>query len=107
MSDHANKYTRVVAFKFGGSSLLGAQRMLHAAGLVRAAAKKSSVCVVVSAMKGVTDPLLAIEQALTDPGFTPRIDDVPRLLDLFAAQGERAEFAERALLRAHPQSTPG
>ncbi len=25
----------VVAFKFGGSSLLGAERMLHAAGLVR------------------------------------------------------------------------
>ena len=26
----------MVAFKFGGSSLLGAERMLHAAGLVRA-----------------------------------------------------------------------
>src|SRR5713226_6614876 len=48
---------RVVAFKFGGSSLLGAERMLHAAGLARRAARSSSVAVVVSAMKGVTDDL--------------------------------------------------
>jgi len=54
----------VVAFKFGGSSLLGADRMLHAAGLVRAATRKSSVTVVVSAMKGVTDHLLSIARAL-------------------------------------------
>ena len=51
---------RVVAFKFGGTSMLGAERMLHAAGLVRDAAKTSSVVVVVSAMKGVTDRLLSI-----------------------------------------------
>ena len=38
--------------------------MLHAAGLVRAESRESSVCVVVSAMKGVTDHLLAIERAL-------------------------------------------
>jgi aspartate kinase len=56
----------VVAFKFGGSSLLGAQRMLHAAGLVRPVARTSQVVVVVSAMKGVTDRLLAIAQALAD-----------------------------------------
>jgi aspartate kinase len=54
----------LVAFKFGGSSLLGADRMLHAAGLVRAAARASSVTVVVSAMKGVTDHLLSIARAL-------------------------------------------
>src|SRR5205807_541366 len=53
-----------VAFKFGGSSLLGAERMLHAARLVREAAQKSKVVVVVSAMKGVTDHLLTIEKAL-------------------------------------------
>src|SRR5712691_3093214 len=56
----------VVAFKFGGSSLLGAGRMLHAAGLVRAATRASSVIVVVSAMKGVTDHLLSIARALAD-----------------------------------------
>jgi len=56
----------VVACKFGGSSLLGAERMLHAAGLVRSIAEASQVVVVVSAMKGVTDRLLAIAQALAD-----------------------------------------
>lgn len=54
----------VIAFKFGGSSLAGAERMLHAASLVRAAAQTSSVAVVVSAMKGVTDHLLSIAHAL-------------------------------------------
>ena len=51
---------RVLAFKFGGSSLLGAERMLHAAQLIREAACEASVVVVVSAMKGVTDSLLGI-----------------------------------------------
>lgn len=55
---------KVMAFKFGGSSLLGTERMLQSAGLVRDAAKASQVSVVVSAMKGVTDHLLSIEQAL-------------------------------------------
>jgi len=54
----------LVAFKFGGSSLLGADRMLHAAGLVRPVAQRMQVVVVVSAMKGVTDRLLGIAQAL-------------------------------------------
>lgn len=56
--------SKVVAFKFGGSSLLGAERMFHAARLVREAAEVSRVAVVVSAMKGVTDHLLSIEKAL-------------------------------------------
>jgi bifunctional aspartokinase / homoserine dehydrogenase 1 len=56
----------LVAFKFGGSSLLGAKRMLHAAGLVRPAAQLMQVIVVVSAMKGVTDRLLEIAQALNE-----------------------------------------
>jgi aspartokinase/homoserine dehydrogenase 1 len=55
---------RLVAFKFGGSSLLGADRMLHAAGLVSAAGRACKVTVVVSAMKGVTDRLLSVAQAL-------------------------------------------
>lgn len=54
----------VIAFKFGGSSLLGAERMLHAAGLVREATVRSRVCVVVSAMKGVTDRLLEVARLL-------------------------------------------
>ena len=53
-----------LAFKFGGSSLMGADRMLHAAGIVREAATQSSVVVVVSAMKGITDSLLAIAASL-------------------------------------------
>ena len=56
----------LIAFKFGGSSLLGAQRMLHAASLVRPVAETSRVVVIVSAMKGVTDRLLATAHALAD-----------------------------------------
>src|SRR5260370_21457435 len=55
-----------VVFKFGGSSLLAAARMLPAAGLVRDATQSSNVAVVVSAMKGVTDHLLSIARALAD-----------------------------------------
>ena len=62
----AKQRRNVVAFKFGGSSLLGADRMLHAASLVCAAARASSVTVVVSAMKGVTDHLLSAARALAD-----------------------------------------
>jgi len=56
----------VVALKFGGTSLLGAQRMLHAAGLVRLAVQSSSVIVIVSAMKGATDRLLSISRYLAE-----------------------------------------
>jgi aspartate kinase len=55
----------VVTFKFGGSSLLGAERMVLAARLVLAEAEESGVCVVVSAMKGVTDHLFSIERILS------------------------------------------
>ncbi len=54
----------IVAFKFGGTSLLGAERMLHAADLVRQAAQSSRVVAIVSAMKGITDHLLGISQSL-------------------------------------------
>lgn len=60
-----------VAFKFGGSSLLGAKRMLHAADLVRSAAAKNRVAVVVSAMKGVTDQLLGLARSM-EAGKTQR-----------------------------------
>jgi aspartokinase/homoserine dehydrogenase 1 len=56
----------IIAFKFGGTSLLGAERMLHAAGLVKPVARGSNVVVIVSAMKGVTDRLLAVAQFLAE-----------------------------------------
>ena len=56
--------SEVLAFKFGGSSLLGAERMFHAASLVRDASSTANVVVVVSAMKGITDGLLSIAAAL-------------------------------------------
>jgi len=56
----------VIAFKFGGSSLFGAERLLHAAALVRDTAQTSPVVVVVSAMKGVTDCLLHLAHLLSE-----------------------------------------
>jgi len=73
----------LVAFKFGGSSLVGAERMLHAAGLVRPVAQLMQVIVVVSAMKGVTDRLLAIAQAVSE------------------GQNQHARAEAEALLRLH------
>jgi bifunctional aspartokinase / homoserine dehydrogenase 1 len=73
----------VVTFKFGGTSLLGAKRMLHAASLVRPVAESSQVVVVVSAMKGVTDRLLAIAQ------------------DLANRKNHRARAEAEAVLRLH------
>jgi bifunctional aspartokinase / homoserine dehydrogenase 1 len=58
--------SEIVAFKFGGTSLLGAKRMLHAASLVQPLTRTSQVVVVVSAMKGVTDRLISIAQSLGD-----------------------------------------
>ena len=73
----------LLAFKFGGSSLLGAERMLHAAGLVRPVAQRMQVVVVVSAMKGVTDRLLGIAQALGE------------------RKSQRARSEAEAVLRSH------
>jgi len=67
--DPLSRRQSIVAFKFGGTSLLGAKRMLHAAGLVRPVAQTSQVVVVVSAMKGVTDRLLAVGGALENGKF--------------------------------------
>ena len=78
----AEQPRNVVAFKFGGSSLLGAGRMLHAAGLVRAAAQASTVTVVVSAMKGVTDHLLSIARALGDGKLAHARREAEFVLDL-------------------------
>jgi bifunctional aspartokinase / homoserine dehydrogenase 1 len=62
----ASPHQNVTALKFGGSSLFGAERMVHAAGLVQEAAACSNVVVVVSAMKGVTDRLLSISRSLAE-----------------------------------------
>jgi aspartokinase/homoserine dehydrogenase 1 len=94
----------VTAFKFGGSSLLGAERMLHSAALAREAALRSRVCVVVSAMKGVTDRLLAVAELLArnEPQKARRrAEDITglhleTLQDLKLAEGER-ERVEREL----------
>ena len=72
----------VLAFKFGGSSLFGANRMLHAANLVREAALDAQVVVVVSAMKGVTDRLLAIARYLEAGCRTDARRDAEQLLRL-------------------------
>lgn len=83
---HAQSFTQnVVAFKFGGSSLLGAKRMLHAAGLVRAAARASNVIVVVSAMKGVTDRLLNIARALAEGKLAYARNEAEGLIHLHLA----------------------
>jgi aspartate kinase len=71
-----------VAFKFGGSSLLGASRMLHAAHLVQTAARTSRVVVVVSAMKGVTDRLLALANLLADHHLSAARREAEALVDL-------------------------
>lgn len=76
------QFPNVVAFKFGGTSLLGADRMLHAAGLVHAATLASRVTVVVSAMKGVTDHLLSIARALADGKFAQARREAEFVLDL-------------------------
>jgi bifunctional aspartokinase / homoserine dehydrogenase 1 len=55
----------VTAFKFGGSSLAGAERMLRAASLVQEAAQASPLVVIVSAMKGITNRLLEVAQLLS------------------------------------------
>jgi len=72
--------TATLAFKFGGSSLLGADRMQHAASLVREAASHSNVVAVVSAMKGITDRLLAIAKTLEAGCRTDACRDAENIL---------------------------
>ena len=96
---------KTVAFKFGGSSLLGADRMLHAAQLVEAAAQESDVVVVVSGMKGVTDRLLSLANLLTGGKHSAARREAENLVDqhLDVLQGleldEAAEFGVRQELQ--------
>jgi aspartate kinase len=95
-----NKQRRnVLAFKFGGSSLLGAERMVHAAGLVRSAAVASSVSVVVSAMKGVTDHLLSIARALAEGKLAHARREAELVLDLHLEVVHDLRLTEHADLR--------
>jgi aspartokinase/homoserine dehydrogenase 1 len=99
----------LVAFKFGGTSLLGAQRLLHAAGLVRSAARQMQVVVVVSAMKGVTDRLLSLAQSIASRHAQRARDearsilrqhlDVLRDLSLRAAEHDRVSYDLNSLGR--------
>src|SRR5712692_2101976 len=90
---------RILAFKFGGSSLLGADRMLHAAGLVRAATRASSVTVVVSAMKGVTDHLLSIARALAEGKLAHARQEAELVLDFHLDVLHDLQLSEEAGLR--------
>src|SRR5262249_42510100 len=72
-----------LAFKFGGTSLLGPKRMLHAASLVKDAARHARVVVIVSAMKGMTDRLLNIAHLVG------------------TGDGERARFESESVVRLH------
>jgi bifunctional aspartokinase / homoserine dehydrogenase 1 len=104
-----SSYENVVALKFGGTSLFGAERMVSAANLVRDAARSSKVIVVVSAMKGVTDRLLSIGRALAEgklaharneaEGVTNLHFDVLEELGLCDESTERVRHALRLLSR--------
>jgi aspartate kinase len=72
----------VIAFKFGGSSLLGAERLLHAARLVEDAARTRPVTVVVSAMKGVTDRLLRVGRWLEEKRNAPARKEAVAIAEL-------------------------
>lgn len=72
----------VVAYKFGGSSLLGAERLLHAAQLVQQESSTRPVTVVVSAMKGVTDRLLRVGQLLTEGRKLQAREEADTLVEL-------------------------
>lgn len=95
-NEAAQKPHKVVAFKFGGSSLLGAERMLHAAKLVRAARAVSRVSVVVSAMKGVTDRLLSIQQPLTRGKLAHARREAESILDLHLEVLDQLRLDEEA-----------
>ena len=93
------KRTNVVAFKFGGSSLLGAKRMLHAAGIVREAARASKVVGVVSAMRGVTDLLLSVERALASGKLAQARREAESIQELHVEVMEELGLEEEKELR--------
>jgi aspartokinase/homoserine dehydrogenase 1 len=84
---------RISVHKFGGTSLGDAERILRAADLLKAAARRSPVVAVASAMGGVTDQLLAAARD-AEAGRLPAARVVVEGLR------ERHEEAARALSRA-------
>jgi aspartate kinase len=84
---------RLSVHKFGGTSLADAERILRAADLLRAAARRGRVVAVASAMGGVTDQLLAAARD-AEGG---RIAAARSLVEAVRA---RHEEAARALARA-------
>src|SRR5205823_13506088 len=95
----ASQLPKIVAFKFGGSSLLGADRMLHVAGLVQSAARLSNVAVVVSAMKGVTDHLLSIARALAGGKLAHARHEAELVLDVHLDVLLELQLSEEESLR--------
>jgi len=85
----------VITHKFGGSSLASAERFRHVAGLLRERDDPIQVTVV-SAMKGVTDALIALADTAADQGDwnTP-----------LATLHERHRATARELLGAHAGPT--
>jgi bifunctional aspartokinase / homoserine dehydrogenase 1 len=84
----------VLAFKFGGTSLLGSERMLHAAGIVQEASASCSVVVIVSAMKGVTDQLLRIAQRIARAEWQQAYRDARQVVQLHLDTLRDLELAE-------------
>jgi aspartate kinase len=75
----------VIAFKFGGTSLLGADRLLHAARLVREESMTRPVTTIVSAMKGVTDRLLRLGEWLGQGRDLPARKEAESIAELHRA----------------------
>ena len=84
---------RLSVHKFGGTSLGDAERILRAADLLRAAARRGPVVAVASAMGGVTDQLLAAARDAEGGRITAAREIVERLR-------ARHEETARALARA-------
>jgi aspartate kinase len=83
----------VIAFKFGGSSVHGAGRLLHAARLVREESQTRPVITIVSAMKGVTDSLLRTGQWLEEGRNAPARKEAEAIADLHRATLEEMQLA--------------
>ncbi|WP_280267341.1 aspartate kinase [Nocardia wallacei] len=89
----------LVVQKYGGTSLGDAHKIRHVARRVAATVRdRQPVVVVVSAMGGTTDTLLALARTLTD-------DPHPRERDLLLSTGEQTSAAALALA-LHELGTP-
>jgi len=91
--------------KFGGSSVADAGRIRTAAGLVREAAKSGRIVVVLSALQGITDLLVAAARAAESGSedFRARLDELrsrhlEAVRDLFAPAGQAAVITPLTLM---------